>query len=66
MADEDNMTLTLDREHYPQLLKRYSLDALKVKAVDMAMAQYSERPVTEAMLYSVLSNLESGLQEMFG
>jgi hypothetical protein len=61
----EKIKLTLDRENYLQLLRRYSLEELKVKAVDMAMAQFSERPVTEEMLYSVLSNLESDLAGMF-
>lgn len=66
MEQVEKITLTLDKENYPQILSRYSLEALKIKAIDMAMAQYSERPVTEEMLYSVLSGLESDLEEMFG
>ena len=61
----ENINLELDEENYPQLLKRYSLEKIKEMAVSMALKQYKERPITEAMLYSCLANLESDLAGMF-
>lgn len=61
----DEIELVLSRDHYPQLLKRYSLEDLKKMAIDMALAQYRERPLTAAMLYSCLANLEVDLERMF-
>jgi len=61
----EKITLELDEENFPQLLKRYSLDKIKEIAVDMALKQYSERPITKAMLHSCLANLESDLAGMF-
>jgi hypothetical protein len=64
MADE-RINLKLDRGNYPQILQRYSLEEIKDKAINMALAQFKERPVTEEMMYSCLSNLESDLEECF-
>ena len=61
----EKIILELDEENFPQLLKRYSLDKIKEIAVDMALKQYSERPITKAMLHSCLANLESDLAGMF-
>jgi len=61
----ENFILELDEYNYPNLLKRYSLETLKEMAIRMALKQYSERPITEEMLYSCLSNLESDLAGMF-
>ena len=61
----ENITLELDEENFPQILKRYSLDKIKEMAVQMAVKQYSARPITAAMLYSCLANLESDLAGMF-
>jgi arsenate reductase-like glutaredoxin family protein len=61
----ENITLKLDKENFPQLLGRYSPEKLKEMAVNMALKQYSERPITEEMLYSCLANLESDLEGMF-
>ena len=57
--------LTLDESQFPQLLARYSLDKINELAWTMATKQYSERPITKAMLHSCLANLESDLQGMF-
>jgi len=61
----EKIILELDEENFPQLLKRYSLEKIKEMAVDMALKQYSERPITAAMMYSCLANLESDLEGMF-
>jgi len=57
--------LVLEEDKFPQILKRYSLEKIKEMAATMAIKQYSERPITEAMLYSCLINLESDLAGMF-
>jgi hypothetical protein len=62
----DEIKLELDEDQFPQILKRYSLDKIREMAVDMAMKQYKTRPITAAMMYSCLSNLESDLAGMFG
>jgi arsenate reductase-like glutaredoxin family protein len=61
----EKIILKLDKAHYPQLLTRYTLKELKKKAINMALAQYKERPITRVMLYSCLNFLESDLEEMF-
>jgi len=61
----EKIILKLDEDNFPQLLSRYSLDAIKEMAVDMALKQYSERPITAAMMYSCLATFESDLEEMF-
>jgi hypothetical protein len=61
----EKIVLELDEENFPQLLKRYSPDNLKEMAINMALKQYSERPITAAMMYSCLANLESDLAGMF-
>jgi hypothetical protein len=68
MSDQNQTTkieLELDEDQFPQLLKRYSLGQIKDMAASMALKQYSARPITEAMLYSCLANLESDLSGMF-
>ena len=60
----EQIELVLDKENYPQILKRYSPEKIKEIAVEMALKQYSQRPVTAAMLYSCLANLESDLAGM--
>jgi len=62
---EDKIKLELDEDKYPQIFKRYSLERIKELAVSMALKQYSERPITAAMMYSCLANLESDLAGMF-
>jgi len=57
--------IELDEEQFPQILSRYSLEKINEIAWTMAVKQYSARPITEAMLYSCLANLESDLQGMF-
>jgi len=61
----ENITLELDEDNFPQILSRYSLDAIKEMAINMALKQYSERPITAEMMYSCLANLESDLEGMF-
>ena len=61
----EKIMLELDEEGFPQLLSRYSLEKIKEMAIDMALKQYKERPITQAMLYSCLANLESDLAGMF-
>jgi hypothetical protein len=61
---EDKIKLVLDEDQFPNLLKRYSLEKIKEIAVDMALKQYSERPVTAVMMHSCLANLESDLAGM--
>ena len=57
----DKIVLELDRERYTLVLRQYGLEGAKNAAINMALAQYSERPITAAHLYSCLSNLESDL-----
>jgi len=61
----EKIILKLDEDNFPQLLSRYSLDAIKTMAINMALKQYSERPITAAMMYSCLATFESDLEEMF-
>jgi hypothetical protein len=61
----EEINLVLQKEKFPQLLKRYSLDKIKEMAVDMALKQYSERPITKEMCFSCLANLESDLSKEF-
>jgi len=52
------INLKLGRKNYPMLLKHYGLEKARITAIKMCIAQYPE--VTEANLYSCLSNLEIG------
>jgi hypothetical protein len=61
----EKITLELDEDQFPQILKRYSLEKIKDMAVEMALKQYKERPVTKEMMFSCLANLESDLAGMF-
>jgi hypothetical protein len=61
----EKITLELDESQFPKLLQRYSLDKLKEMAAQMAVKQYSARPITAAMLHSCLANLESDLAGEF-
>jgi hypothetical protein len=61
----DTIILELAEDHFPQLLKRYSPEKIKEMAIDMALKQYKDRPVTKAMLHSCLANLESDLATTF-
>ena len=54
------ITLTLSKEEFPQVLKTYGLEGAKMQAIRMCLAQHRE--ITEADLYSVLINLEEDLQ----
>jgi len=62
--EQDEIKLELDEDKYPQLFRRYSLEKIKELAISMALKQYSARPITAAMLYSCLGNLESDLAGM--
>jgi hypothetical protein len=62
----EKITLTLDNENFPYVLRQYGPEGAKKQAINMALAQYTERPITAAMLYSCLATLESDLTEMFG
>ena len=61
----DRLKLVVSEDKYPRLLERYSLEQIRKMAAEMAVKQYKERPITEAMLYSCLRNLESDLASMF-
>jgi hypothetical protein len=63
MADKQKIVLELDRKSYPLVLRQYGLEGAKAQAISMCLAQ--KREITAANLYSCLSTLESGLQEMF-
>ena len=65
MGEQDKITLEVDKERFPQLLKRYSLEQIKDMAISMALKQYQERPITRSMLHSCLVNLEMDLERMF-
>ena len=60
----DKIILTLDKENFPFVLRQFSLEEAKEKAIDMCLARKQE--ITEANLYSCLSTLETDLAEMFG
>ena len=64
MNEQDRIDLELDREKFPNLIERYSLEKIKEIAINMALKQYSARPITAAMMYSCLANLESDLAGM--
>jgi hypothetical protein len=57
------INLTLDKEHYPLILRQYGPEGAKRQAISMCQKQKLE--MAEENLYSVLSTLESGLTEMF-
>ena len=61
----EEITLKLDDENFHYVLRQYGLEGAKKMALSMALKQYSERPITEAMLYSCLASLESDLAGMF-
>jgi hypothetical protein len=63
MADKDKIILTLDKEHYPLILRQYGLEGAKEMAISMCLKQHKE--ITEAGLYSCLSMLEIDLERMF-
>lgn len=64
MAKKD-ITLYLDEDNYPLVLRQYGLEGAKAQAISMALKQYPNREIGEAELYSCLSTLESDLQSMF-
>ena len=61
----EQIHLVLDEDKFPNLIRRYGPEKIKEMAIDMALKQYSERPVTATMMYSCLANLESDLAGMF-
>jgi len=61
----EKINLELDEDQFPNLIRKYSPEKIKEMAIDMALKQYSERPVTAEMMYSCLANLESDLEGMF-
>jgi hypothetical protein len=62
----EEIILELDDEHFHFVLRQYGPEGAKKMAINMALAQYKDRPLTAAMLYSCLANLESDLASMFG
>ena len=58
------ITLTFDKKHYPQLMKRYTPEQLAATFESICRAAHA--PLTEASLYSSASVLECDLTEMFG
>ena len=60
----EKIKIELDKENYPQVLKRYGTEGAKEQAISMCLAQSME--ITEENLYSALSTLESDLASMFG
>jgi len=60
----DNITLKLDKENFPFVLRQYGPEGAKKMAIDMCLVRKQE--ITEANLYSCLSTLETDLTEMFG
>jgi len=60
----EQITLVLDKENYPMVLRQYGADGAKTAAINMCLARKWE--ITEENLYSCLSTLETDLQEMFG
>jgi hypothetical protein len=60
----ENITLVLDKENYPIVLRQYGAEGAKTMAINMCKGRKQE--ITEENLYSCLSTLESDLQEMFG
>jgi hypothetical protein len=60
----DKIELTLDREHYPMVLRQYGPEGAKEQAISMCLAQ--KREISAENLYSCLSTLEMSLEEMFG
>jgi hypothetical protein len=60
---KEKITLELDEESYPLVLRQYGLEGAKKMAINMCLKQ--KREITAENLYSCLSTLESGLAEMF-
>ena len=63
--EQPKIELVLQEDKFPNILQRYSPDKIKEMAVEMALKQYKERPITAAMMHSCLVNLESDLAGMF-
>lgn len=59
----DDVSITLDKENYPLVLRQYGPDGAKKMAISMCNAQKWD--ITEEHIYSCLSTLESDLQGMF-
>jgi hypothetical protein len=60
----EQMTLVLDKENYPMVIRQYGAEGAKSMAINMCLGRNQE--ITEENLYSCLSTLETDLQEMFG
>jgi hypothetical protein len=50
----EEITLELDDEHFHFVLRQYGLEGAKKMAINMALAQYKERPLTAAISTVVL------------
>ena len=61
----DKIVLELDREHYPMVLRQYGQEGAKKVMIRMALAQYSERPITAAHPLQLPFESESDLAGMF-
>jgi hypothetical protein len=59
------ITLYLDEESYPLVLRQFGPEGAKAQAISMALKQYPNQEIGETELYSCLSILESDLQGMF-
>ena len=63
MEEQAKATLILDPEHHRLTLRQYGVEGARLMAINMCDKQGLE--MTEENLYGCLSNLESGLREMF-
>jgi len=57
------ITLELDKENYPLILRQYGPEGAKAQAISMCLAQ--GRPITKENLEGLLTNLEEALEEIF-
>ena len=57
------ITLELDKENYPLVLRQYGPEGAKAQAISMCLA--AGRPITKENLEGLLTNLEEALEEIF-
>jgi hypothetical protein len=57
------ITLELDHENYPLILRQLGPEGAKLQAITMCIAQ--KLPVTKENLEGLLTNLEEAMEEMF-
>ena len=59
----EKITLVLDKENYPLVLRQYGAEGAKAQAISMCLA--AGREITKENLEGLLTNLEEALEEIF-